>query len=677
MGCCNFSRLAVIGLMLAATHLQAEAIQDNTLQADTIKVTKLDSILVTGTRTERVLADVPVRTQVVTAADIQKTHAKDLQEALQYVPGLQLRPIHGKTGSGIWLQGIDANRVLILVDGNPIAASTGSAVDTSQIAVTDIQRIEIIKGAASAMYGTSAMGGVVNIITRQHKKPIAASITASSGSWGEQDFKNTPFSQRHLKGQVALNSEAWGFSIMADVRDQEGWTATPNSISNEGYIGNKLNLASQLQYRFAPDFKFTLSPRIYQEDLTNGMSEFAPGIGNVKVDKKEQTTTLHLGARLEQGNKNEFNWSINALTENFKGETAQDKPATTRIDQQRNTDMDQQLVALQFNYPIGKHHLSFGGQVSEQSMDVVQYKRSGSSSERLVEVDDATASTQELFMQDSWFIGEHLELLPGFRLHRDKEAGTHLSPMMNAMLFQTLASGDRINLRLGVGNGYRVANLKERFFVFDHSQFGYKVMGNPNLEPESSVSYQAGIEWLKASNNARLELSVFRNDITDLIESDQDLAESAAQNLQIYRYQNFEKARTQGVELVAFTPLAYGLSFDLGYTWMQATDRITGKDLPSRPEHLVKVGLDWQTPLTGLQLSAKAKYESRQFTDSSNSNATKAFTVLDLKANYEFFEHWTAFSGVNNATNTQKDFTQADNRPEEGRFIYFGLAWDY
>ena len=667
MGCCNFSRLAVFSLILAATQLQAEAIE----------VTKLDSILVTGTRTERALADIPVRTEVVTATDIQKTHAKDLQEALQHVPGLQLRPIHGKTGSGVWLQGIDANRVLILVDGNPISASTGSAVDTSQIAVTDIQRIEIIKGAASAMYGTSAMGGVVNIITHQHKKTIAASITASGGSWGDQDLKDNPLAQRHLKGQIALNNEAWSFNIMADVRDQDGWTATPNSISNEGFKGHKRNLASQMQYRFSPDFKFTLSPRIYQEDLTNSISEFAPGIGNIKVNKKEQTTTLHLGARLEKGSKDAFNWSINALTETFKGETAQDKPATTRVDQQRNTDIDQQLVTLQFNYPIGKHHLSFGGQVSEETMDVVQYKRSSSSTERLVEVNDATASTQELFMQDSWFIGEHLELLPGFRVHRDKEAGTHISPMMNAMLFNTLASGDRINLRLGVGNGYRVANLKERFFVFDHSQFGYKVMGNPDLEPESSVSYQAGIEWLKASNNARFELSVFRNDITDLIESDQDLAESAAQNLQIYRYQNFEKARTQGVELVVFTPLAYGLSFDLGYTWMQATDRITGKDLPSRPEHLVKLGLDWQTPMNGLVLTAKAKYESRQFTDSENTNKTPAFTVLDLKANYKVNSHWRIFSGVNNATNTQKDFTQADNRPEEGRFIYLGMGWKY
>jgi outer membrane receptor for ferrienterochelin and colicins len=103
--------------------------------------------VVSTTKTERSLADVPVRTEVVSAKQVERTHAKDLNEALKYVPGLQLRPIHGKSGYGIWLQGLDANRVLVLVDGHPVSASTGSAVDTTQVAVTDIERIEIIKGA--------------------------------------------------------------------------------------------------------------------------------------------------------------------------------------------------------------------------------------------------------------------------------------------------------------------------------------------------------------------------------------------------------------------------------------------------------------------------------------------------------------------------------------------------
>jgi outer membrane receptor for ferrienterochelin and colicins len=651
-------------------------LSNSALLAANHTTTQTDTLVVTGTRTERALKDVPVRTEVITAADINRLHARDLNEALQYVPGLQLRPIHGKTGYGAWMQGIDANRVLILVDGNPVSASTGSAVDTTQIAVTDIERIEIIKGAVSALYGTSAMDGVINIITRQPTQPFSASATLSGGSWGDQNAEDFPLAQRHIKGQAAINQDRWSLSLNGDLRNQDGWKANPDSISTQGYEGSKSNLAAQWQYRFTPDLRLTLSPRIYQESLLNQMTEFVPGFGSLPVEKKENTTTLHLGARLEQRSNTGLGWSLSGMTETFTGETQQDKPATSQVDQQRNTDMTHHLLAFQANYPFDRHQLTFGGQLSEESMDVIQYKRTATSTERLVEVDQETASTREVFAQHSWFIGHHLELLPGFRLHYDRDAGTHLSPMINSLFYHTLDRGDRINIRLGAGNGYRVANLKERFYIFDHSHLGYKVMGNSDLQPESSISTQAGIEWLQPSG-ARLEFSLFHNLITDLIESDLDPDESAAQNLQIYRYQNFEKARTQGAELVIFTPLTPTLRFDLGYTWMQAEDRLTGLDLPNRPEHQLKVGLSWDSPIDGLELTVKARHESRQFTDSINTHETPAFTVWDLKSNYTLNPHWLFFGGVNNLTNIQKNFEQADNRPEEGRFIYLGLRWQH
>lgn len=635
-----------------------------------------DTLVVTGTRTERALKDVPVRTELITAADVRRLHARDLNEALQYVPGLQLRPIHGKTGYGAWMQGIDANRVLILVDGNPVSASTGSAVDTTQIAVTDIEQIEIIKGAVSALYGTSAMGGVINIVTRQPTRPFSASATLSGGSWGDQNAKDFPLAQRHAKGQFAINQPRWSFSLNGDIRNQDGWKANPDSISTQGYEGSKSNLAAQWQYRFTPDLRLTLSPRIYHEDLLNQLTEFVPGIGNLPVAKKENTTTQHLGARLEQSSSTGLSWSLSGMTETFTGETQQDKPATRPVDQQRNTDITHHLLAFQASYPMGEQQLTFGGQLSEERMDVVQYKRTTTSTERLIEVDQETSSTGEIFAQNSWFVGNHLELLPGFRLHHDREIGSHLSPMINSLFYHTLDQGDRINVRFGIGKGYRVANLKERFYIFDHSHLGYKVMGNRDLQPESSISTQAGIEWLQASG-ARLEFSLFHNLITDLIESDLDSAESAAQNLLIYRYQNFEKARTQGAEWVVFTPLTENLRFDLGYTWMQAEDRLTGLDLPNRPEHQLKLGLSWDAPVNGLELTTKVRYESRQFTDSANTHTTPAFSVWDIKGNYTLNNHWSWFGGINNLTNIQKNFEQADNRPEEARFFYMGLRWQH
>ena len=108
----------------------------------------LAPVVVTGTRTERALDDVPVRVEVVSREEITRTHARTLKEALENVPGLQLREVHGKSGFELSLQGLTSDQVLVLIDGLPISASTGSTVDLSQYLVSDVARIEVAKGAS-------------------------------------------------------------------------------------------------------------------------------------------------------------------------------------------------------------------------------------------------------------------------------------------------------------------------------------------------------------------------------------------------------------------------------------------------------------------------------------------------------------------------------------------------
>ncbi|UQB42187.1 TonB-dependent receptor [Thiomicrospira microaerophila] len=630
--------------------------------------------VVSSTKTERSLADVPVRTQVVNAEQVERLHAKDLNEALKYVPGLQLRPIHGKSGYGIWLQGLDANRVLVLVDGHPVSASTGSAVDTTQVAVTDIERIEIIKGAMSALYGTSAMGGVVNIITRKPEQGVSASVTTSGGSYGEQNVGSNPFAMHHLKAQWHLSREQFDIGFLGDVRHSDGFSNNPDSYSTQGWAGYKANVGLQLGYRPTEATKIRFSPRRYQEDLLTKTTQRNPPFVN-QVEKIDLTSTDYLGLTLNHQFEQGSDLQLSLMHEQFDGETQQNTILTSFVDQQRNTDINQKLASVQYNLPLGNHLLTLGAQASTHSMQVVQTKRfNNAPAQRIVEVDNQRAQTQELFAQNSWFVNDQWELMPGLRLHRDKTFGEHLAPMVNGVYRQQTTSG-QVNWRLGLGNGYRVPDLKERYYLFDHSHIGYKVMGNADLQPESSTSFQAGVEWL--AQDRRFELSLFRNEIKNLIETDEDQAESAAQQLLIYRYRNFAEALTQGVELNGFVPLNSALSLDVGYSFMQAKDRLTKKDLPRRPTHEVKLGLDWASPQPGLVLSVKANFQSAQFENSDNTSETPAFTVWDIKANYELNRQWLLFAGVDNLTSVQKDFTLADSRPEQPRYVYVGARWQY
>ena len=656
----------VIGLFLPIAQVKAlDCINQNCLQK--ISVT-------TTTKTERALADVPIRTQVVNAEQVERIHAKDLNEALKYVPGLQLRPIHGKTGYGIWLQGLDANRVLVLVDGHPVSASTGSAVDTTQVAVTNIERIEIIKGAMSALYGTSAMGGVVNIITRKPDQGASASVMTSGGSFGEQNVASNPFAMRHLKAQWQLSRAQFDLGLLGDLRHSDGFSSNPNSYSTQGWAGSKANVGLQLGYRPTESTQIGFSPRRYQEDLLTKTTQRNPPFVN-QVEKVDLTTTDYLGLTLNHQFEQGSDLQVSLMQEQFAGETRQNTILTAFVDQQRNTDIDQKLASVQFNVPLDHHLVTLGAQFSNQAMNVEQIKRAtGAPIQRIVEVDNQNAQTQELFAQNSWFVNDQWELMPGLRLHHDQTFGEHLAPMLNGIYRQHTTSG-QVNWRLGLGNGYRVPDLKERYYLFDHSHLGYKVMGNAGLQPESSTSFQAGVEWL--AQDRRFELSLFRNEINNLIETDEDKAESAAQQLLIYRYRNFAEALTQGVELSGFLPLSSVLNLDVGYSFMQTKDRLTKKDLPRRPTHDLKLGLDWLSPQPGLVVSLKASFQSRQYENSDNTSQTPAFSVWDIKANYALNRQWLLFAGIDNLTSVQKDFTRADSRPEQPRYVYIGARWQY
>src|SRR5690554_5730540 len=216
-----------------------------------LAATTLDTMVVSATRVERSLMDVPVRTEVISRHELDKTHARSLKEALENVPGLQLREIHGKSGYEASLQGMSSDQLLILIDGMPLAASTGSSVDLSQYATLDIERIEIIKGAASAQYGSSAMGGVINIITRQTHAGLRGSLRYDAGSYGKQNIgeRSADIAQHHASAVLEGGSKTLTARLSADVRNTEGFDATPGTWVREGDDSQRNQYNGQITWK--------------------------------------------------------------------------------------------------------------------------------------------------------------------------------------------------------------------------------------------------------------------------------------------------------------------------------------------------------------------------------------------------------------------------------------------
>ena len=637
---------------------------------------RMDEVVVTGTKTERKLLDVPVRTEVVTKQEIVKTHARDLSEALRHQPGLLLKEIHGKSGSQVWLQGMDADRVLVLINGRPVSASTGSSVDLSQLAVGDIDHIEIVKGAVSALYGSSAMGGVVNIITRRPTEPFKYTFVVDAGSHGEKNLGDkTDLSSRHALLDLAMNKNAWSSRIAAELRDNDGFDLDKSTFSFEGDKGPKYNLNGELAYKTSSGGEISLAPAFYHEDLERNFGTFVPGVGQIKKEKREevkrQTGTLAFKQPLKEGAK----LSGYLIHENFDDITEQDVLSTSAVDQRRVANFSFDKTELQWDKPAGDNQLWTLGLVGFQG-DLKQHQDRIEGAQ-IIEVDEITSGADrqniEAYFQNDIFLGDW-ELLPGLRFQDDSDFGKYSAPKLNLMMSPSWWPKLETRLRFGVGRGYRVPNLKERFFIFDHSGLGYMVLGNPNLTPEKSDSFQAGIE-ISQGNGFRAEFSVFHNDIKDLIDTDRDAEQSAAQGLNIFNYVNIAKARTQGADLILDHHFNSSISANLGYSYLDAIDRATGNDLTERPDHQLKLGVDWRFPQWGTEISLRGSYQSKEFVDGANLIVSPQWTTFDLKFNQPYQDHLTFFIGIDNVTDEHRDpaLGGEDFRPKKGRFIYAGV----
>ncbi len=640
------------------------------VSADEVFVT--DMVVVTGTRTEKTVLESPVRTEVVTRQEIEKTHARDLKEALEDVPGLLLKP-NQKTGFVAWLQGLDANRVLVVVDGEPISASTGSSVDLTQIGSMDIERIEIVKGATSALYGSSAMGGVVNIITRKPPKQMTYQLTMDGGSYAEKNLsaKKAEINTRRLAANLAMRNKNLSMKINADLREKKGYRLNPNSFRSEGEAGTKTNIGLRMGWMPNEKTEIFLSPRYYNEDINNNvLSAFTPGVGYIKKKKNEIATraSATLGAVRKLENDGRFRAWL--FRENWQDVTQQDVISTPEVDQQRTAKINLSRAEMQWDKPWGDNHVFTAGLVL-RTEGLNQYVGT-SIQKRVVEVDDEKKNSAEAYFQDDIFIGDKWEVVPGIRLQNDSRFGFYAAPKINVMYTPEWFTNITTNMRVGVGRGYRSPDLKEQYYVFDHSQLGYMVLGCVCVKPESSDSYQVGFE-LAQQGKFRTDITLFKNKITNLIDTRLNPEKTAQTGLRIFEYDNFARAMTQGVELSGNFYLG-DFNAKGGYTFLDSEDLITGKTLKDRPRHQLKLGGDYEYKPWGSIATLRGVYQSSEFYDAGNLQRSPAWTTWDLKITQAVSKGIKLFGGIDNITDEHRNPTVvSDNSPAAGRYFYFGF----
>ncbi len=610
--------------------------------------TPLDAIVVTGTRTEHRIGDSPIDVQLIRSEDIADSGARDLAELLEREGGIYVSRAAAR-GTRIEIQGLSSEHVLILVDGRRMIGQINGAIDLTRLRVANIERVEIIKGPSSALYGADALGGVVNVITR---KGPSESGSGTSGAIT-------------VRGDLDANGELYGY---------DSWSlGSLNGSSSAGYAHSEafdLDDATLAEDGADADTGYASTEAVWQlsDALSLGLSgayslddshRLDPGSGTSteNTHKRIEEVRVGLAPQIRLGGATTL--SLNGYYNRYFDQLVQRNAVSGDIGLDEETLAELYVGGGQLDQRLGRHLISIGAETQFERLDA----------DRLDAVGER--DRQSVYLQDQLdLFGGRLQIVPGLRYDRDSQFDEEVSPKL-ALRYDL---SEAWILRAGFGKGYRAPDFKQLLLRFENSGVGYRVDGNPDLQPEYSTGYTLGATWF-ASPWSSVAISAYHNRVRDLIEIVQ--IEDGPPIL--FSYQNVARARLTGVDLqTQFRPWQ-PLEVRLGYGWLDTEDEDTGKPLSGRAEHRGNVALRFEQPAYALSLRGvwigKRVFDVDLDTGGAPTSAgeTEAYALYDVRAEWTRWTRWILATGVENV------FDAGDSQylPIQPRTAYFELQWRF
>lgn len=423
-----------------------------------------DTIIVTATRTEIRLADATVPVDVITRQDIELSAASDLAELLRFEAGIDI----GRNGgpgqaTSVFLRGTESNHTLILVDGVRVNPGTLGGAAVQNIAPEMIERVEIVKGTRSALFGTDAIGGVINIITRRNRT-----------AWGEASVGSGSFNSHSGFFAAGANNDNGEYGISLNHSDTDGFPARTDSTLDRGYDNTSVN--AHAGRRIGSSF---ISLRHWS---ASGTSEYLDFFSS-PLDQDFNNRATALEVRSVFGDTTSSKLVIARMTDDISQNQSADFVESTRVS-----------VDWQLSQVIGNHVLGAGVYWFDENAASISF---GSGFDRDTE-------SKAVFVQDQWSYGRHQAFL-AVRLTDHETFGNETT--WNAEY--AIALHDDWTMLAGLGHAFRAPDATDRF------GFG----GNANLAPEVADEVQLGLRYAAGAGNT-FKLELYRNDIDDLIEFD-------------------------------------------------------------------------------------------------------------------------------------------------------------
>ncbi|QXO17214.1 TonB-dependent receptor domain-containing protein [Vibrio ostreae] len=633
-----------------------------------------DTLVVTANAgLEKKITDAPASVSVVSQQDLAEKNYMDLGEALSGLEGVDVRSSTGKTGGlNISIRGMSSSHTLILIDGIRQTASSdttpngfGEMGNGFVPPLSAIDHIEVIRGPMSTLYGSDAIGGVVNIITKKNQKEWVGNVSAGYNlqehdKWGDTSSLSFNTSGPLVEDKLNLN-------LRGTIKHREGSSITSlseNSASRTPYPteSDNYNIGGKLSYNINDDHTVFVDGHIARQTYDNSDSQ----LGDVGTSGGGYEDELKFNEdQLIIGHESTFDFGriqsdASYMETESKGRvlSAGSGFSGSLLGQDRQLENSNTIVNSKLMTDIGDDHaVTIGGQYWHAEMkDGVVINTTGETFKQ---------DTYALFAEDDWYLADPLILTLGARYEHHDSFGSHVSPRA----YLVWNANQNWTVKGGVSTGYRTPSLAQLHDGISgiSGRGTVNVIGNPDLDPEESTSYETGV-YYEGDNNFKANVTVFVNHYKNAIQSyDVDSTTTS--------YENVGKAKIEGVEVGSSFPLFRDdLSMNLNYTYTHS-EQVGGDDdgapFGNTAKHMANAKVRWIASESldawlGAEYHGKTPRYTSNYDNLSNTQKSimdqkgnlKAWTVVNMGATYAITKDLKLNGAVYNLLD--KDFTDLE-----------------
>ena len=606
-------------------------------------------VVVTATRTEQEIKETPSAVEVITREDLDKIGAHNLADALRMATSINVSS-PAMAGSNVTVRGMSTRHTLIMVNGRRLVSegsySTANSYELERINMENVERIEIVRGPVSSLYGSDALGGVINIITR---KPDKEQFTFSLSPQRYTDKTSIGIDNYSMRYDTGKGNK-WSWIVSADRTENDAYENDDKTTKNQ--FGRRENLNMEGTYDLAKDQYLDVAINLLREDLNGRSTETTGALRNDKYENTRDQYSLGLRGKTQNGDY-QIRTYYGEHDKTNKGFIISNGNLADFDVSNRKTWTLEGSVSTQLS---DRHLLTTGG---EYRTEKYRGTRIGSGDKVFditygnltKQASEADIDYSALYVQDEWLVSDRLLIIPSIRYDDSNRFSGNTSPKLG----MTYKMNDNYRLKFNAGKGFKAPTLDDMYMEMTKIMGGMivHVTGNPDLKPEKSTSYELGIEGEKGSTFGKL--TYFVNDVTNLISTESKMTVIPVPGQSPIRrfdstYLNEDKADIDGIEFEIGRHLSDKFMLKMNYTYLDATGT-TGQRLEGRAKHQGTVQLHYDNVHENGISAVLWNEWKKDYLYSSSSNISKTYALWNVSVNKKWNENFSSYIGVNNIFN--------------------------